>query len=155
MEADVAMTGPPLMTASKLPLGQPRPLGGSGQVFQSALPLGGQSDQLPAPPLHVDVVCARSGFDRNVSDPIISDIASRMRGAVECVFAIFPLEERAPLRIFLPRRYRCSPVANWLSQENRKQLLHDDLLHRVRSTTRKVNVTAVDRADLRRAHPQR
>src|SRR5579871_2452817 len=54
--AEVAVTGPPLMTASKLPLGQPRPCGGSGQVLQRALPLGGQSDQLPAPPLHVDTV---------------------------------------------------------------------------------------------------
>src|SRR5579864_8831237 len=44
------------MTASKFPLGT------SGglllQVSQSAVPVGGQSDQFPAPPLQVETVCA-------------------------------------------------------------------------------------------------
>src|SRR5579863_10730920 len=57
-EAPVANTGPPLMTAMKLPEGTTFVEHVSHNAFPPWL---GQGDQFPDPPLHVDVVCARAG----------------------------------------------------------------------------------------------
>jgi hypothetical protein len=73
-----------------LPLGQPSPFGGSGQVLHSASPPSGQSDQLPAPAFQVDVVCAKTGFD-SVSEATASQMTSQRRSANECAFAILNL----------------------------------------------------------------
>src|SRR5580704_18772147 len=58
-EAPVAKTGPPLMTALKLPLG----VTFVEHVSHNALPPSlGQGDQFPDPPLHVAVDCAKAGL---------------------------------------------------------------------------------------------